>query len=197
MVDLVLASASPTRVRLLTDAGLTFTARPATIDERAVEAPLIAGGAPAAEIADALADEKALAVGRDMPDAIVIGADQMLDLYGRRWTKPATLAEARLQLSRLGGRAHRLHTAVAAARGGAIVWHHRETARLTMRPLSDRDIDGHLARTGTAALTSVGAYQIEGPGIQLFDEIDGDYFGILGLPLLPLLRFLRKEGAIE
>lgn len=195
MAPIVLASASPSRIALLTSAGVAFTTRPAPIDERAVESPLIAAGATAAEIASALAAAKAVAVGRQMPAAIVIGADQTLALDGRRWTKPATLAEARQQLGRLSGRTHQLHTA-AAVGDGAVVWRHRQTAALTMRPLSDAVIDGYLARVGGAALLSVGAYQIEGPGIQLFDAIDGDYFAILGLPLLPLLTFLRGEGAI-
>jgi septum formation protein len=197
MAPIVLASASPARIALLKSAGVAFTARPAPIDERAVEAPLVEAGAGAADVAAALAEAKAMAVGGEMPQAIVIGADQTLELAGRRCTKPATLAEAREQLRRLSGRTHRLHTAAAAVRAGAVVWRHRETARLTMRPLSDAVIDRYLARVGKAALASVGAYQIEGPGIQLFDSIDGDYFAILGLPLLPLIKFLRGEGAIE
>lgn len=195
-VEIVLASASATRIRLLRDAGLSFVTLPASIDERTVEAPLITAGVPAGTIAEALAEEKAIAVSKSHPDALVIGADQTLDLFGRRWTKPADLSEARTQLTRLSGRAHRLHTAVATARAGTVVWRHLETAHLTMRRLTNRDIEAYLARVGDAALASVGAYQIEGPAIQLFDEITGDYFAILGLPLLPLLRFLRREGAI-
>ena len=197
MARLVLASSSPARIALLTAAGLAFTARSADIDERAVESPLIAAGAMPGEVAAALAEAKAIAVGSEEPEAIVIGADQTLELDGRLWTKPTTLAEARDQLRSLSGRAHQLHTAAAAARDGAVVWRHREAARLTMRALSAAVVDRYLARVGDRALSGVGAYQIEGPGIQLFDKIDGDYFAILGLPLLPLLAFLRGEGAIE
>ena len=131
-----------------------------------------------------------------MREALVIGADQTLDVDGNRWTKPATVAEAREQLARLSGHAHQLHSAVAVARDGAVAWRHRDSAQLTMRPLSATMIDAYLAEVGDAALASVGAYQIEGPGIRLFDRIDGDYFTILGLPLLPLLAYLRGEGAI-
>jgi len=138
-----------------------------------------------------------MAVVGTVADAIVVGADQTLDLDGRHWGKPVDVVEAREQLARLSGRTHLLHTAAAAARDGAVIWRHFCTASLTMRPLTAALIDAHLARVGAAALNSVGAYQIEGAGIQLFDQIDGDYFAILGLPLLPLLGFLRREGAIE
>jgi len=197
MTPIVLASASKARIAMLDAAGVPFTARPAPIDERAVEAPLVAAGAAPAAIAMALAEAKAIAVGRAEPDAIVIGADQTLELDGARWVKPATLAEARSQLARLSGRTHALHTAVAAARGGSVVWRHAESARLTVRQLSAAFIDRYLERVGEAALASVGAYQIEGFGIRLFDAIDGETFAILGLPLLPLLAFLRRERAIE
>ena len=127
--------------------------------------------------------------------ALVIGADQVLDLDGERLTKPADMEAARHQLLRLSGKTHLLHSAVACARGGEIVWQHVETARMTMRKL-DAGCDRPLSRGGRAddALTSVGAYQLEGRGIQLFDKIDGDFFAILGLPLLPLLAFLRSRG---
>src|SRR6185295_6761010 len=156
---------------------------------------LLARGATPAEIAAALADAKALAVSRLIMDAVVIGADQVLDFEGERWTKPDTIAAARGQLQRLAGRSHTLATAVAIGRGGDIVWRHLEAPRLTMRPLSDADIDAYLARVGYSVLTSVGAYQVEGVAIQLFEAIAGDYFAILGLPLLPLLAELRRQGA--
>ena len=196
MTGIVLASASPTRVALLTATGLGFTTKTAPIDERAVDGPLLAKGADPATIATALADAKIVAVSREEAGTIVIGADQTLELEGKRFTKPATIAEARDQLTQLCGRTHELHTAVAAGRDGAIVWRYRDTANLTMRRLTDVAIDRYLVRVGPAALLSVGAYQIEAPGIQLFDKIDGDYFTILGLPILPLLAFLRGEGAI-
>lgn len=195
-MTVVLASASSARRALLAAAGVAFEVKPAGIDERAVEVPLIAGGASPADLASALADEKALAVSREDGGTLVIGADQTLDVDGTRWTKPANLAEAREQLALLSGREHRLHSAVAIARGGSLLWRHREEARLTLRALTAAEIDAYLAEAGEAALMSVGAYQIEGPAIRLFDRIDGDYFAILGLPLLPLLRYLRGEGEI-
>jgi septum formation protein len=157
---------------------------------------LVSAGAAPDKIALALAEAKALAV-TDSGEACVIGADQTLDANGERWHKPATMEEARAQLLALSGRSHRLHAAVAGAYRGAVCWRHIDTAVLTMRPLTSDEIDAHLERVGEKALTSVGAYQIEGPGIQLFDRIEGDYFAILGLPLLPLLNWLREQGALE
>ena len=197
MTAIVLASGSPARQTLLANAGIAFTVEPAALDERAVEAPLIGRGAGPAEIAGVLADAKALAVSRRFPDALVIGADQTLDCDGHRGTKSETLAEARAQLQRLAGRAHQLHSAVAVARAGTVRWRHRDSATLTMRPLNAEEIDRYLARVGETALKSVGVYQLEGEGIRLFDAIEGNYFTILGLPLLPLLAYLRSEGAIE
>src|SRR3990167_631526 len=196
MVPIVLASASPTRIALLRNAGIDFTAMPAQIDERAIEAPLAASARPPAEIAAALAEAKALSVAASRAGALVIGADQVLSADGRVWHKPAGVGEARDQLIALSGRTHELHSAIAVARGSTIGWRHRETVRLTMRPLTAAFIDGYLARVGEEALKSVGSYQIEGPGIQLFERIEGDYFAILGLPLLPLLAHLRSAGAI-
>jgi septum formation protein len=197
MGRIILASTSPARIALLTSAGVPFTARAAGIDERAIERPLINAGASPAEIAEALAAAKATSP-REIPtDALVIGADQTLEFEGERWTKPDTIDAARTQLLALSGNTHRLYSAVAVARGGAIVWHHRATAELTMRRLSAGFIDRYLGKVGETALSSVGAYQIEGAGVQLFDRIDGDYFAILGLPLLPLLAFLRQAGEID
>jgi septum formation protein len=194
-VRVVLASASATRSALLKAAGVEFVVKAAPIDERAVEAPLLANRAKPDVIAAALADAKAVAVSQAMRDALVIGADQVLDFNGERWTKPASRDEARAQLRRLAGKSHRLVTAVAVARAGTVRWRHLAEARLIMRSLTGGEIDDYLARAGDAAL-GLGAYQIEGLGIQLFDGIDGDYFGILGLPLLPLLAHLRREGAV-
>jgi nucleoside triphosphate pyrophosphatase len=196
MTKLVLASRSPARTALLGAAGVSFVAVPSSVDERAVEAPLIERGVSAKEIASALADAKATAVSRESSGSFVIGADQTLELDGTRWTKPGSVAEAREQLARLSGRTHELHSAVAVAHDGTILWRHSDSARLTMRPLTATAIDAYLAEVGEAALTSVGAYQIEGPGIRLFERIDGDYFAILGLPLLPLLMYLRSEGVV-
>jgi len=196
MAEIVLASASASRAGLLRNAGIAFAARPAVIDERAVEAPLVAAGAAPDDIAMALAEAKALTVAKLGPDALVVGADQVLSADGRCWHKPADIGEARAQLLALAGRTHELHTAVAVARAGAVAWRHRETARMTMREMTAEAVDTYLDAVGEAALTSVGSYQIEGPGIGLFASIDGDYFAILGLPLLPLLGFLREAGAL-
>jgi septum formation protein len=193
----VLATASRARISLLASAGVAFTPQPASIDERAIEAPLVAAGKSPAAIATALSEAKALAVSRRESDALVIGADQVLELDGRRWTKPRLIEEARTQLERLSGRTHALQTAMACAQDGTVIWHHLEIPRLTMRVLSQHHIDAYLTRVGERALESVGSYQIEREGIGLFERIDGDYFAILGLPLLPLLAFLRSEGAIE
>jgi septum formation protein len=192
----VLASRSAARIALLSGAGVVFTAAASTVEERAVEAPLIAGGASPAGVAAALADAKAMDLSHRMADALVIGADQTLELDGNRWTKPETMAMAREQLARLSGRAHQLHSAVAIARGGTVTWRHRATATLTVRPLSAATIDAYLAEVGDVALSSVGAYQLEGTGVRLFERVEGDYFTILGLPLLPLLARLREEGVL-
>jgi len=193
---LVLASQSATRVAMLRNAGLAFDALPSPLDERAAEARLLAAGASPGDVALGLAEAKAAAVAVLRPEAIVIGADQTLDAEGTRWHKPASRAEARAQLLALSGRTHHLRSAVAAVRDGAVRWRHVETAALTMRAFDGSEVDAYLDRVGDAALSSVGAYQIEGPAIRLFERIDGDYFTILGLPLLPLLGWLREEGAL-
>jgi septum formation protein len=196
MARIILASQSTTRITLLRNAGVDFATQSPELDERAVEASLVSAGAAPDKIALALAEAKAMGVA-DSGEACVIGADQTLDANGERWHKPATMEEARAQLLALSGRSHRLHAAVAGAYRGAVCWRHIDIAVLTMRPLTSDEIDAHLERVGEKALTSVGAYQIEGPGIQLFDRIEGDYFAILGLPLLPLLNWLREQGALE
>jgi septum formation protein len=196
-MTLILASASATRERLLRQAGIRFIVVPPELDERAAERPLAQGGASADDIALALAMAKAASVGERSPGDLVIGADQTLEIEGERLNKPADMAAARRQLLRLRGRTHELNTAVACARGGDIVWQHAATARLTMRAFSPEFVGRYLAQAGPAALASVGAYQVEGPGIQLFEAIDGDLFTILGLPLLPLLAFLRSEAVLE
>ncbi len=195
-MNLVLASASRTRQALLKAAGLEFVSEPAGIDERQAEAPLIAAGASVADLAQALAMVKASTVSERRPGDLVIGADQTLDLEGERLTKPADMEAARRQLRALSGRTHRLHSALACARDGTVVWQTGETAHMTMRDLSPHQIGRYLADVGALALQSVGAYQIEGRGIRLFDRIEGSHFAILGLPMLPLLAFLRGQGAI-
>jgi septum formation protein len=196
MAKIVLASRSATRIALLRNAGIAFEARPPAVDERAIEARLGAIDTPPDKVALALAEAKALALA-DPGEAIVIGADQTLDANGHHWHKPGSMDEAKAQLLALSGRTHRLHAAVAGVRSGSVRWRHVDTAALTMRPLTSAGIDAYLGRVGEMALQSVGAYQIEGPGIQLFETIDGDYFTILGLPLLPLLKWLRHEGALQ
>jgi septum formation protein len=194
-MTLVLASGSAVRQTLLANAGVSFEADPAELDERAAEAPLLQAGAAPEDIALALAMAKAASVSERRPGDLVIGADQVLDLDGERLTKPEDMEAARRQLLKLAGRTHALHSALAAAQGGEIVWQDVETARLTMRRLDPAAIGRHLARAGDSTLQSVGAYQLEGLGIQLFERVEGDFFTVLGLPLIPLLAFLRGEGA--
>jgi septum formation protein len=193
----ILASGSSSRRALLKNAGLDFEVAPAELDERAAEAPLLKAGAAVEDIALALAMAKASMVSEAHAAALVLGADQMLELDGERLTKPSDMEAARRQLLQLSGKTHTLHSAVVCARDGEIVWQHVEPAHMTMRQLTPQLIGHYLAAVGPAALSSVGAYQIEGRGIQLFEKIDGDFFAILGLPLLPLLAFLRAEAVIE
>ncbi len=171
-----------------------MTADPSTVDEESVKIRLADHDTPS--LALALATAKAEQVSARHPATLVIGADQCLDSDGRRFDKPADMAAARDQLLALRGRTHHLHSAVAAVIDGRTVWRHVGDARLTMRDFSDAFLDAFLTGTGTDALGSVGAYRLEDRGIQLFSAIDGDYFTILGLPLLPLLDFLRQTGEI-
>lgn len=193
---LVLASGSATRARLLANAGIGVLREAPAIDETEVKAALRADGAPAARAAETLAELKALKVARRHPGALVVGCDQMLDCDGRWLDKPADREAARGQLAALAGRRHTLHSAVVVVRDGTRLWHHLDSATLTMRSLGPAMLDAYLEAAGDAALASVGGYQIEGPGIQLFSRIDGDYFTILGLPLLPLLDFLRNHQVV-
>ena len=194
--QIVLASQSATRVAVLRGAGLDFRAVPADVDERGIEDRLVAVGTAPADIALALAEAKALAVAADHPDALVIGADQTLDAGGQRWHKAVSLEGARAQLLQLSGRTHHLRSAVVGVRGDDVRFRDVATAALTMRTFGPAEVDAYLAEVGAIACTSVGAYQIEGPGIRLFERIEGDHFTILGLPLLPLLDWLRAEGAL-
>jgi septum formation protein len=191
-VSLILASASAARQRLLRAAGLAFEVEVPRVDEEAAKASLRADGLKPRDQADALAELKALSISRRR-EGYIIGADQMLALGGDTLDKPNDRAEARAHLRRLSGRAHDLITAVCVARDGAVIWRHIETPRLRMRILSEPFIDDYLERAGEGALASVGAYQLEGLGAQLFERVEGDYFSVLGLPLLPLLAFLREH----
>lgn len=194
---LVLASTSPFRQALLKNAGLTFDAQPSGIDERTVEAPLVDGGVGPQDIALVLAEAKAMAVSEDETDALVIGADQTLSLGDDLLHKPADMEAARRHLLKLSGRTHQLNSAVVLARAGETIWRHVESADMTMRSLDPGFIGRYLSRVGDTALQSVGAYQLEGEGVQLFEQIKGDYFTVIGLPMLPLLAELRRLEAID
>ncbi len=186
---LILASKSAARRALLTGAGVAVEVRPADIDERAAERD--AAGPEAA--ATLLARAKANAIAAQWPGRLVLGTDQTLALGAQRFSKPADRAEAAAQLRALRSKTHALHSALALARDDKVIFEHADTARLTMRGFSDKFLEDYLDAAGNMVTASVGSYQLEGPGIQLFERIEGDYFTILGLPLLPLLNFLRQE----
>ena len=188
---LILASGSATRLRLLRNAGLTVEAVPAAIDEGMVKESLRAEGASVADVAQELAHLKAERVSRRLPGAMVLGADQMLDCGGTWFDKPEGRAGAATQLLSLAGRTHKLISGLAIHRDGASIWTHRAVATLTMRPLTPAQVETYLDQTGESVFSSVGAYHIEGLGLNLFEKIDGDFFTIQGLPMLPLLAFLR------
>ncbi len=194
---LILASASRARAAMLEAAGLAFEVVPAPVDEVELRAALRAEGCDSPDAATALAELKAQHVAaRAEGDRIVLGADQLLECDGLWLEKPADRAAARAQLGRLGGRAHRLVSAVVAFRGGARVWHHVAGAEITLRALSPEVIEAYLDAAGEAAQRSVGAYELEGLGAQLVKDVRGDHFTVLGLPLLPLLQFLRDQGVL-
>jgi septum formation protein len=189
---LILASQSRARQMLLKNAGIAFEVTPADIDERHIQQR--SGVSAPGEIASLLAREKALAVAGQRPGHIVVGADQTLALGSRLFSKPGGRAQAAEQLRALAGQSHELHSAVAVAREDKILFEHVTLARLTMRRLDEAEIAAYLDKAGDAVTSSVGAYQLEGLGVHLFDAIEGDYFTILGLPLLPLLGFLRGQS---
>ncbi len=197
MANLILASKSQFRATLLANAGVSFVTENVRIDERAVEAPLQARGATPSEVALELAKAKAIEVSSRNNSALVLGADQTLSLNGTVFHKPDGIDGAKRHLQALSGQTHQLNSGVALAVDGKIVWHHLSIARLTMRTLSDEFIDRHLQRVGDLVLSSVGAYQYEAEGVQLFEAIEGDYFTIVGLPLLPVLKELRERGVID
>ena len=191
---LVLASGSQSRKALLTAAGVPFTADPADLDEDALTAEL--KGAPAARVAQSLAEQKALTVSRRHPGQVVLGGDSVIAFDGIFLSKCATLEEAGALLGRLSGREQLLVSAAALARDGVLLWTHASSCRMTMRVLSPQFLADYLASEGTAILSSVGCYHFEGRGAQLFAKVEGDYFSVLGLPLLPVLAQLRKEGVL-
>lgn len=194
---LILGSGSPYRRKLLEDAGVPVEVVRPQIDERAVEQTVEGSGATPAELAEILAVAKGVDVGSRAPGRLVVASDQTMALGDRVFHKPKDMEDARRHLLALSGRTHELHSAVVLARDGETLWSHVATARLTMRQLTPAFIGRHLSRVGDKALTSVGAYQIEGEGIQLFERIEGDHFTIVGMPLLPLLAKLRELDAID
>lgn len=196
MTPIVLASKSPSRQAILRAAGVPFDVMGSAVDELAAKTRLLADGHGPREIAHHLAEAKAVAVSKALPGAIVIGADQTLELDGALLDKVLTMAEGRARLRQLRGKSHRLHSAVVIAQHGTPIWRCLESPRLVMRAASDTFIDAYLTRHGEALLGSVGVYQLENDGVQLFEAVEGDYFAILGLPLTPLLNLLREKGAL-
>ncbi|MER9423264.1 Maf-like protein [Mesorhizobium sp. M0317] len=194
---IILASGSPFRKAMLINAGLGIEAVPADVDERALEAPLQDSGVSPEDVALILAEAKATEVSERRSGALVLGCDQTLSLGDEVFHKPADMEGARRHLLALSGKTHQLNSAAVLCRNGKVLWRHVGIASLTMRKLDPAFVGRHLARVGAKALSSVGAYQIEGEGIQLFEEIEGDYFTIVGLPLLPVLAELRALGAID
>ena len=192
---LILASKSVTRRAVLDGAGVAYEAVGSGVDEEAAKVKLLAKKANPRQIAEALAEDKALAVSVGRPE-LVIGADQTLEFQGQLYDKVETMEAARERLKLLRGKPHMLHSAVVVAQGGAVVWRETQSATLRMREFSDAFLEAYLAAEGEAALGSVGCYRLEGLGVQLFAKIEGDYFTILGLPLMGLLDLLRRRGVL-
>jgi septum formation protein len=194
---LILASGSTTRADILNKAGLRFTIQRPNVDEASVRRTMIADGAPVEAGAVLLAEMKALEVSRDQLDAFTIGADQILECEGVWFERPETIAQARAQLLGLIGKRHRLISSVVVAVGGSKIWQHTDEAQMTMRPISEEFLERYITIMGDGMFSSVGGYQLEGVGSQLFSEVVGDHYTILGLPLLPLLGFLRSYDILE
>jgi septum formation protein len=196
VTQLILASGSAVRARLLAAAGVAFDIIPARVDEGAVKEALLAQNTPMRGIADALAELKALRVSRSHPGALVLGADQVLVFEQELVSKSSTISASRTLLNRLRGREHELVGAAVLAKDGTAIWRHVDSATLTMRDFSDAFLEDYLAREGEGVLGSVGCYHLEGSGAQLFSHIAGDYFSILGLPLVQVLGALRDQGVL-
>jgi septum formation protein len=194
---IILASSSVTRQQMLENAGVEFDVLAARIDEEEIRQSLLAEGAGSDVLADALAERKATYVARHRPDELVVGADQILECGGRIFSKPADRKGAKQQLMDLRGKDHDLVSCVCVVRGSQRLWHHLDRTHLKMRNFSDEFLDQYLDAVGDTALEGPGAYRIEGLGSQLFSRITGDYFTILGLPLLPLLEYLRVQGELN
>jgi len=195
MTALVLASGSAIHARILHDAGVTFTIKTATIDEDAVKKDM--RGADGRAVAGRLAELKGLQISTQHPQDLILGADQVLEMNGELFSKAETLAAAAVQLRKLRGRRHQLVGALVLARNGAPVWRHLETSTLWVRDFSDAFLENYLTSEGDALLGSVGCYRYEGPGAQLLERVEGDYFSILGLSLVPLLAALREQGVMQ
>lgn len=194
-MKIILASNSASRKALLSGAGVPFTAQGSDVDEASIKKEELAKGTGPWDIAVKLAEVKALAI--NAPDnALVIGGDQVLEFEGQLYDKPASLEQAGHRLYEMAGQTHYLRSGLALAQNGKIIWTHRGTASLTMRMLHQDDIDAYLDEVGERVLATVGAYELEGPGVRLFQTIEGDYFTILGLSLLPLIEELRRRGAM-
>jgi septum formation protein len=191
---IVLASQSASRKAMLSAAGVVFTARPAHLDERSIEASMV--GAPSGEIARGLAVAKALAVSREDPGALVLGSDSLVEVAGRRFDKPASREDAAAHLRFFSGKAMQLHSAAALARGGEAVWQHDAMALLQVIDLSDAFIETYLDAEWPAVAGCVGVFRLEARGVQLFERIEGDHFTVLGMPLLPVLGALRDLGEL-
>lgn len=193
--EILLASSSSIRAKMLKDAGLNITVVPVGLDEDTIKQAMIEEGASAAHIAETLAELKTIRAARNTND-FVIGADQILSCEGGIFSKPASFEEARDQLMSLRGKTHELLTTACIAKGGSIIWRHSDAAQLHMRVFSQEFLEGYLSQHKERVLMSVGGYFLESQGVQLFDWIKGDYFTILGLPLIPLLGFLREQGVM-
>lgn len=196
-MSLVLASASPTRQAMLKAAGVSFTVSPAGLNETALMRELTTNGADAATVAATLAQQKAILVSRDVRGDIVLGGDSVLSLGSEILGKSRDMAALKALLLKMSGGSHHLVSSAALARDGHVFWHHTTRVRMTVRHLSEAFIDSYLAREGVALLDSAGGYRFEGLGAQLFEHVEGDYFSILGMPLLPVLAELRAQGLLE